>query len=141
MAELAIPRPVEAVLALPGFDYLARMAVALPFLVSGVVKLLGFSGAVAEVTELGLRPTALVAAAAIATQIGGSLLFLTRRWCWLGAGMLAVFTAIATLIAHPFWSFEGEDRGRQTATVFEHVAIVGGLAMAALSARCRERFR
>ena len=68
----------------------------------------------------------------IVTQLGGSLLFLTRRYCWLGAGILAGFTVMATLLAHPFWAFEGPDRGRQTATFFEHVAIVGGLAMAAL---------
>ena len=72
------------------------------------------------------------AAAVIVTQLGGSLLFLTRRYCWLGAGLLAGFTVVATLLAHPFWTFEGPDRGRQTATFFEHVAIVGGLAMAAL---------
>jgi transmembrane protein len=45
---------------------------------------------------------------------------------------------MATLLAHPFWMFEGPDRGRQTATFFEHAAIVGGLAMAALLANGRK---
>ncbi|WP_247887288.1 DoxX family protein [Azospirillum sp. SYSU D00513] len=132
MSDIAVPRPVSQLLALPGLDHLARLALASPFLVSGIVKLLDFSGATAEMAGLGLEPASLFAGAVVATQLGGSLLFLTRRWCWLGAGMLAVFTAIATLLAHPFWAFEGADRGRQTATFFEHAAIVGGLAVAAL---------
>jgi uncharacterized membrane protein YphA (DoxX/SURF4 family) len=119
-------------LALPGLDILARLALASPFLISGVVKLLNFEDAANEVAGLGLQPDGLLAAAVILTQFGGSLLFLTRRYCWLGAGLLAGFTIVATLLAHPFWAFEGPDRGRQTATFFEYLAIAGGFAMAAL---------
>lgn len=137
MTVIAAPRPIAQVLALPGFDYLARLALASPFLISGIVKLADFGGAVNEVAGLGLRPAALVAALVVGTQLGGSALFLARRTCWLGAGMLAVFTALATLLAHPFWTFEGVDRGRQTATFFEHLAIVGGLGLAALLANGR----
>ncbi|MPR08022.1 DoxX family protein [Microvirga tunisiensis] len=132
MNDIAVPRPIAQVLALPALDYLARLALAAPFLISGVVKLLDFPRAMNEVAGLGLEPAGLFAVAVIVTQLGGSLLFLTRRYCWLGAGLLAGFTVLATLLAHPFWTFEGPDRGRQTATFFEHVAIVGGLAMAAL---------
>ncbi|MXQ14599.1 DoxX family protein [Microvirga makkahensis] len=132
MTDITAPRPIAQVLALPGLDVLARLALAAPFLISGVVKLVDFGGATAEVTGLGLQPAGLIAAAVILAQLGGSALFLTRRYCWLGAGILAVFTVIATLLAHPFWMFEGPDRGRQTATFFEHTAIVGGLAVAAL---------
>jgi uncharacterized membrane protein YphA (DoxX/SURF4 family) len=85
-----------------------------------------------EVAALGLRPAGPFAVAVILTQLASSLLFLTRRYCWLGAGILAGFTVLATLLGHPFWTLDGPDRGRQAATFFEHVAIVGGLAMAAL---------
>ncbi|MBD2749382.1 DoxX family protein [Microvirga sp. BT688] len=137
MIDIAAPRPINRMLALPGLDALARLALASPFLISGVVKLVDFGGATAEVTGLGLQPAALIAAAVILTQLGGSALFLTRRTCWLGAGILAVFTVIATVLAHPFWMFEGPDRGRQTATFFEHAAIVGGLIMSALFVNSR----
>jgi transmembrane protein len=132
MHDIAVPRPIARILAAPALDYIARLALASPFLISGVVKLLDFGGATTEVTGLGLQPAGLVAAAVIATQLGGTFLFLTRRFCWLGAGILVVFTALATLLAHPFWAFDGPDRGHQTATFFEHVAIVGGLAVSAL---------
>ncbi|PVE24148.1 DoxX family protein [Microvirga sp. KLBC 81] len=132
MSDIAAPRPIAQILALPGFDYLARLALASPFLISGIVKLLDFNGAVNEVAGLGLQPATLIASVLVCTQLGGSALLLTRRYCWLGAGILAVFTALATLLAYPFWAFDGPERGRQIATFFEHVAIVGGLAFAAL---------
>lgn len=134
MSDLALPAPVARLLGLPGLDYLFRAALASPFLISGVVKLLDFSGATAEVAGLGVQPAVPVAALVVATQLVGSVLFLTRRWCWLGAGLLAGFTVVATLLAHAFWLVDGPERGHQTATFFEHVAIVGGLLVAALFA-------
>jgi transmembrane protein len=132
MRVTAVPRPIERLLDLTALDWLPRLALALPFLISGFAKLLDFGGAAEEVAGLGLRPVAPFAAAVILVQLGGSALFLTRRFCWLGAGILAGFTVVATLLAHPFWTFEGPDRGRQTATFFEHLAIVGGFAVAAM---------
>jgi len=93
------------------------------------------------VAGLGLTPGAPFAAAVILAQLGGSVLFLTRRFCWLGAGILAGFTVMATLLAHPFWTFAGPDRARQTATFFEHVAIVGGFAIAAMFVNGRRGWR
>ena len=132
MKTITVPRPIYQLMALPVTELAARLALASPFLLSGVAKLIDFQGAASEMAGVGLRPPGLLAAAVIVTQLGGSLLFLSRRYCWLGAGILAVFTLLATLLAHPFWAFDGPDRARQMATFFEHVAIVGGLAMAAL---------
>ena len=139
MSDAAVPRPIERLLDLPALHWIARLALASPFLISGVVKLLDFAGAKAEVVGLGLIPAAPFAAAVVLTQLGGSVLFLTRRFCWLGAGILAGFTVFATSLAHPFWTFDGPDRGRQTATFFEHLAIVGGFAIAAVFVNGRSR--
>ena len=142
MRDGAVPRPIAPgpiarVLVQPAVVYAAHLALASPFLVSGLMKLLDFQGAVGEVAGLGLHPAAPIAAAVVATQLGGSVLFLTRRFRWLGAGVLAGFTVVATLLAHPFWAFDGPDRARQAATFFEQVAIVGGLALAARFAEGR----
>ena len=129
-----VPLPLRRLIAQPFLETTARLALASPFFISGIIKLMDFSEASAEVSGLGLQPAAAVAAAVILVQLGGSALFMTRRFCWLGAGMLAVFTAYATLLAHPFWQFQGPERGHQTATFFEHVAIIGGFAAAAILA-------
>jgi uncharacterized membrane protein YphA (DoxX/SURF4 family) len=127
-----MPLPLRRLMAQPFLEITARLALASPFFISGIMKLMDFAEASAEVSGLGLQPVAVVAAAVILVQLGGSALFMTRRYCWLGAGMLAVFTAFATLLAHPFWQFPGAERGHQTATFFEHVAIIGGFAAAAI---------
>ncbi len=128
---------VRTILAWPGTVWLVRLGLVAPFAISAVSKLLDWPGAVAEAAslgfgELGFGAPAAVAAATVATQAAGSALVLTRRWCWLGAGILAVFTALATLIAHAFWQVDGPDRAHQMATFFEHVAIVAGFAAVAV---------
>jgi transmembrane protein len=76
----------------------------------------------------GLQPHGVMTVAIILTQLGRSFLFLTRRYCWLGAGILSVFTTLGALLAHSFRIFDESDRGRQTATFFEHISLMGGLA-------------
>lgn len=133
------PGPIRTILGTDWIEPAIRLALAAPFLQSGIAKSIDFPGATAEVSGFGLPAPALVACAVIATQIVGSTLLLTRRWCWLGAGMLAVFTVLATLLAHGFWQYDGMERARQAATFFEHVAIVGGLAAATLLVERRAR--
>ena len=127
-----IQTPIRSLLALPGLATLAQLALATPFAVSGVMKLFDLDGAAAEMAQFGLAPPLPFASLVIVTQIGGSLLLLTQRWCWLGAGLLAGFTAIATLLAHQFWALQGIDRTAQMMTFLEHVAIVGGFLAATL---------
>ena len=116
----------------PGVSVALRAALASPFLASGLLKLLDWNSALAEFAGLGIWAPHITVATVILTQIGGSLLLLTNRGAWLGAGILAVFTMLATVIAHPFWLLEGADRVRQLTTFLEHVAIVGGLGAVVL---------
>ena len=127
-----VPHPIQLLLAIPRLELLARVALASPYLISAIAKLIDFAEASREMDVVGLHPAPAYAAAVIVTQLAGSVTFLTRRLCWLGAGTLAVFTAIATLLAHPFWTLQGPDRVLQMATFFEHAAIIGGFAAATL---------
>ena len=110
----------------------ALVLLCLPYVLSGVAKLFGFSGAVAEFTAIGLPLPAVAVAATIALQLGASALVITQRLAWAGALALAVFTIVATLIAHPFWRFEGNARFAQTNIFFEHVGLVGAFLLVAL---------
>jgi uncharacterized membrane protein YphA (DoxX/SURF4 family) len=103
-----------------------------PFLLSAVLKTTDFSAATAEVHGLtGLEPAWLFAAAVIATQLGGSVLLLVGRYAWIGAGLLAGFTVVATLLAHAWWTKPPAEVARDFAIFWEHVAICGGLLLAA----------
>ncbi|MCE4535684.1 DoxX family protein [Pelomonas sp. P7] len=116
---------------------LALLALLLPYLISGALKLLDFNGARAEVGGLsGLAAPALVtmlAAAVVVTQLGGSLLLLRGgRWAPLGGLALAGFTLIATFLAHTWWALpQGAERVQAFNGFWEHIALAGALGFAA----------
>jgi uncharacterized membrane protein YphA (DoxX/SURF4 family) len=47
----------------------------------------------------------------------------------------------ATLLAHRFWEFGGMERAHEMATFFEHIAIAGGFALAAVLVNGRSEAR
>jgi transmembrane protein len=104
----------------------------LPFWWSGLSKLLDFSGGTAEMAALGMEPAWLFNMLTILVQLGGSLLVILNRWTWLGAGALGVFTALATVLAHQFWTLDGAERVRELNTFFEHLAIIAGFVLVAV---------
>jgi uncharacterized membrane protein YphA (DoxX/SURF4 family) len=133
------PRFVNAILDWPGAAHLARLALVSAYLLGAVVKITDFQGAVAEQAHFGMTPEALWAVLTIAVEIVGPLLILTRRWLWLGAGMLGVFTLLAAFKANAFWVLPaGHDRFMATNAFFEHVGLIGGFVLVALLDR-RER--
>lgn len=132
----AVEQGIERLLAQPWLALVARIAVALPFLLSGLGKLADFDGATAEVRGLtGLEPAVLLAGLVIATQLAGSALLMAGgRFAWIGAAALASFTIVATLYAHAFWLKPEAERFLHRNIFFEHVSIVGGLALLAILA-------
>jgi uncharacterized membrane protein YphA (DoxX/SURF4 family) len=114
---------------------LARVGLTSAFWLGGLTKLFDFPGAVAEQAHFGLEPPALFAALTIAVELVGSALVISGIWLWAGAGALAVFTAAATLIAHPYWTMAGHDRFLATNAFYEHVGLIAGFVIAALFAR------
>jgi uncharacterized membrane protein YphA (DoxX/SURF4 family) len=134
------PAFVGVILDWRGTWFLARLALVSAYLLGGVVKLLDFPGAVAEQTHFGLQPPALWAAVTIVVEILGALLVLTRRWVWLGAGMLGVFTGLAAITANAFWAMpDGHERFMATNAFFEHLGLIGGFALVAIVAHREPR--
>jgi uncharacterized membrane protein YphA (DoxX/SURF4 family) len=126
------PRFVSAILDQPMTGFVARLALVGAYLVGAAVKLGDFPGAVAEQTHFGMSPPAFWAALTIAVEIVGPLLILTRRWSWLGAGMLGVFTLLAAFKANAFWAMAaGHDRFMATNAFFEHLGLIGGFILVA----------
>lgn len=133
------PVPIATLLADRRFAILAASLLTLPYWTSALAKLADWNGAVAEAAHFGLRPAMLVAALTIVVQLIGSLAIIAGRGAWLGAGALGIFTALATLIAHPFWRIaDPMTRFHERNTFFEHVGLIGGLMLAAI---LRERAR
>jgi uncharacterized membrane protein YphA (DoxX/SURF4 family) len=113
---------------------LARVALVSAYLIGGVNKLFDFTAAVAEQQHFGLHPAWVWAVLAIALEIGGSLLVVTGRLVWLGAGGLGVLTAVAMLVANDFWSMTGPDRFTALNTFFEHLGLIAGFVLVSIRA-------
>ncbi|MDR3494769.1 MAG: DoxX family protein [Ancalomicrobiaceae bacterium] len=112
-------------------EFVLRALVCAPFLDSAISKLRNEPGAVAEVRGLGLPLPGLTAPAVIVLQLVAPVMILSGFAVWLGALALAVFTAVATCLAHDWWRFPRSARTDVRRAFFEHVAIIGGLLLIA----------
>lgn len=130
---MTTPRPIARLLSAPAFGPVARAVLTAPYWIAGLYKLTHLPDALGEAAHFGLKPAGLVVAATIAVQLGGSLLLILGRVGWLAAGALAVFTALATLIAHPYWTVaDPVERFHAMNTFLEHVGLIGGFMLAAI---------
>jgi len=127
-----VDRFIGQILQAPATAAAARIVLCLPFWWSGLSKLLDFSGGTAETAALGLEPAWLFNALTILVQLGGSLLVILNLRTWLGAGALGVFTALATVMAHQFWTLDGIAGVRELNTFLEHLAIIAGFVLVAI---------
>jgi uncharacterized membrane protein YphA (DoxX/SURF4 family) len=132
MNSLTAPEFVRAILEWPWTWPLARFALVVIFLASGLSKIANFSGGVAEMAQAGMPAPAAMALLSILVEVTGSVLVLIGRWVWLGAGMLGVFTAIGALTAHAFWKVPGPERNEAIAVFLMHFGLIAALVLDAL---------
>ncbi|MDN7718540.1 DoxX family protein [Burkholderia gladioli] len=133
------PAWVDAILDWPHTWLIARLALTGPYLVGACMKLSDLGQAAREMQHFGLHPALPWALAIIVVEIAGPLMIIAGRFVWFGAGLLAVFTAIANLLANPFWTLAGEARFAATNGFFEHIGLVGGFILAALATEHEQR--
>ena len=118
----------------PGFSsviLVARVLLALPYLVSAVEKSLHFQAALEEFAEARVPVVRLTAVATITLHFVASICLIAG---WLVPEMaiaLAVFTAVATIRVHDFWNMEGEERLVRSRIFLANYGLVGGLLLLA----------
>ena len=130
-----MPRAIELILGNQWFGYLARTVFTSMFWMSGLAKLIDFPAGVAEMSHFGLEPAVAYNTVVLTVQLVGSALIILNRWTWLGAGALAVFTALTIPLVHHFWSMQGPDAIKAFHTATEHVTVIGGLMILAILSR------
>ena len=103
------------------------------YYMSVVLELYDFPSAVAAARDLaGLEPAWLFAILTILTQATGTvLIFASRRWAWLGAGILAGFTLVAAVLGHAFWAAPAEHRIETFHSFLDHLGLIGGFMLVA----------
>jgi putative oxidoreductase len=117
---------------------IARIAVGAIFLWSGFGKLSSLSEFTAGIVERGIPFAQVLAPLGAAIEFAAALALILGVWTRLAASALAVFTVVATLIAHRFWDFPAQEQQMQMIQFMKNLAIFGGLA--ALAATGGGRF-
>lgn len=117
------------------FALLARIILTFAFWGSGLAKLIDFKAGVAEMAMFNLPYPELMNVLTIVTQLGGSLLIILNRWTWLGAGALAVFTALTIPLVHKFWALPEPDATKAFHTATEHITVIGALMLVSILSR------
>jgi transmembrane protein len=129
------PRWIAALLTNPALTTTALVLLTMPYWLSGFSKLRNLSEAMQEARDLHLHPAALVVAVTLAVQLGMPALIVAQVEVWLAVGVLGGFTAVATLLAHRFWSDIDPTVRLQDRIAFrEHAGLIGGLMLAAILA-------
>lgn len=99
----------------------ARLFMAILFILYGYFKLTGYAGTIAYMGRQGLPAPALFAALAVIIELGGGVLVLVGYQARLVALGCAVYVLIAALIAHRNFG-----DANQMSHFWKNIAIVGG---------------
>jgi putative oxidoreductase len=111
---------------------IARLLLALLFIVSGLSKSSGFLGTAAYIQSKGLPMADLLTVLTIAVELlAGFALALGVATRWAAWG-LAIFTLAASQVFHNFWAMDGQAGNLNQIMYLKNLSIVGGLLMVAL---------
>lgn len=111
--------------------FVGRALMASLFILSGWGKLTGFSGTAGNIGSKALPMPQMLAALAIAVELGGGILLLVglkARWVALA---FVGFLIVITPIFHGFWDVPAAQAQMQQIHFMKNVAILGGLLMVA----------
>lgn len=106
-----------------------RVFLAILFIWSGFGKLTGFAGTAGYIASKGLPMPTVLAALAVAIELGGGILLLLgwrARWVAL---LMALFLVVITPIFHAWWASPEAQVGMQKINFFKNVSILGGMLM------------
>jgi len=111
-----------------GFPMLiARVLLALMFLLAGLSKFAGLEGTAGYIASKGLPMAQLLAIGTAVLEVGaGALLIVGWQTRW-AALALAVFTLLASLLFHNYWALPAEQQMMQQLMFMKNIAVVGGL--------------
>lgn len=107
------------------YGTIARSLIALLFVVAGVQKLLGFTGATGYIGSLGVPMPMIATAIVILIEIPVALMFAYGYKVKQTGWILMVFTALTILVAHRDFGM-----GDNMVMALKNIAIIGGILAA-----------
>ena len=108
-----------------------RILMSVIFLLSGVMKLMNFSGSVAFLASKGMPMANIMLIGAIAVEILGALCLIFGFQTRIAALIMFLYLIPTTLIFQNFWALQGAMRADMQIHFLKNLAIMGGLLMVA----------
>lgn len=108
---------------------IARILIALIFILSGASKITSFDGTVGYIASKGLPLASLAAIMAIIAELGGGLMLVFAYRARIAAFILAGFTVVAAVVFHDFWAVPAAEMQNQMIHFMKNLALAGGLLM------------
>jgi len=105
---------------------IARVLLALVFLIVGFEKILNFTGTAAVIGSTGIAFPEAVTALAIIMEFGGAVLLILGFYTRIAAWVLIAFTALATILYH-----RDTSQAIQLMMALKNISIIGGLLLIA----------
>jgi putative oxidoreductase len=105
---------------------IARILLALLFLIFGWGKLTDYSGTVAYMAQSGAPLPPVAALVAILIEFFGSIAIILGVWTRPVAVLLALYSLGSALIGHPYWTMADADRFANMINFYKNVSIMGG---------------
>jgi putative oxidoreductase len=113
---------------LQGFPLLvARVLLALMFVLAGVSKLTGLEGTAGYIASVGLPAPMVLAVASGVVELAAGVMLIVG-WQTRGAALaLALFTVVASVLFHNFWAMPADKAFMQQLMFLKNLAVTGGL--------------
>ena len=115
------------------FTLLGRILIALLFVPAGFSKIMDFSGTVQYIASVGMPFAPMDAVFAIIIEVGAGLAVLLGWHTRIAAVVLALFTLMASVLFHPYWSVAADQAYVTELLFYKNIAIIGGLFALAAS--------
>ncbi len=109
----------------------ARMLLAMLFLVSAIRSLGAVAGTAGYFARLGMPVPEVMAWVVIVVEIAGALLLIFGWQTRLAASGLAAFVVVATYLGHPFWAVDSSQYVNQLNHFLKNLGLIGGLLLLA----------
>jgi putative oxidoreductase len=106
---------------------IARVLLALMFLLGGISKFTGLDGTAGYIASVGLPAPQLLAVGAGLVEVIGAVLLIVgwqARWAALA---LAAFTLLASVLFHNYWAMPADQQMMQQLMFMKNLSVIGGL--------------